>query len=166
MLQKEALLDINQYKNKLRVRVCGILIDNHKVLLLKHTGIGKKGYLWSPPGGGVDYKETAEEALVREFKEETNIDVLVSRFLFVNEFIDNDFHAIELFFEVSSLKKEVVLGNDPELSEKDQILSEYGYFDWLELTKMDNDVLHNLFRVVKSADSFSDIDSFISFKSM
>lgn len=37
-----------------------------------------KGY-WTPPGGGVELGETAEDALVREVLEETNMRVLKQR---------------------------------------------------------------------------------------
>jgi 8-oxo-dGTP diphosphatase len=40
----------------------------------------KKG-TWSPPGGGVERGETAEEAVVREVKEETNMRVLHHQFI-------------------------------------------------------------------------------------
>ncbi|NNM83717.1 NUDIX hydrolase [Candidatus Parcubacteria bacterium] len=37
-----------------------------------------KGY-WTPPGGGVEPCETAEEAILREVREETNMQVLKQR---------------------------------------------------------------------------------------
>jgi ADP-ribose pyrophosphatase YjhB (NUDIX family) len=40
----------------------------------------KKG-IWTPPGGGVEGDETAEEATIREIKEETNMKVLKHRFI-------------------------------------------------------------------------------------
>jgi ADP-ribose pyrophosphatase YjhB (NUDIX family) len=40
----------------------------------------RKG-IWTPPGGGVEEGETAEEATVREIKEETNMKVLKHQFI-------------------------------------------------------------------------------------
>ena len=51
-----------------RVRVAGILIEDDRILLIEHTKNDKK--YWLVPGGGVDWGESAAEALIREFKEE------------------------------------------------------------------------------------------------
>ena len=51
--------------------VSGYLIENDKVLLIDH----KKLNLWLPPGGHIDPNETPDQALIREFKEETNLDI-------------------------------------------------------------------------------------------
>ncbi len=40
----------------------------------------RKG-IWTPPGGGVDGDETAEEAVIREVKEESNMKVIKHRFI-------------------------------------------------------------------------------------
>ena len=54
--------------------VTGVVIHNEKVLLARHTygaGIGKLIL----PGGYVDYNETPQDALVREYLEETGVTV-------------------------------------------------------------------------------------------
>ena len=53
----------HKFGGKVRVRVGGILIENDQILLLKHEGVGKKEFLWSPPGGGMEFGENAEENL-------------------------------------------------------------------------------------------------------
>ncbi len=40
----------------------------------------RKG-IWTPPGGGVEDDETAEEAIIREIKEESNMKVLYHQFI-------------------------------------------------------------------------------------
>lgn len=51
----------------------GYLIQDRKVLLVHHKGFNK----WTPPGGHIEDEETAAEAVVREWKEETGLDVEV-----------------------------------------------------------------------------------------
>lgn len=53
--------------------VVGIIIENNEVYLLRHNKC--KG-LFVFPSGKVEDGETIEEALIREMKEELNIDVL------------------------------------------------------------------------------------------
>ena len=57
---------MNPFQGKVRVRACGILIENQRILLVKHRGLGAQGYFWSPPGGGMEF---GENNLVETFKE-------------------------------------------------------------------------------------------------
>jgi len=131
------------YQGKVRVRVVGLLIEQNKVLMLKHDGIGELGYLWSPPGGGLEFNEDAEAALKKEFMEESHLEIAVDHFLFVNEHMDNKHHAIELFFQVSRLSGEVKLGVDPEM--KHQILSEIAFLSMDEIRQLPTLAVHSMF---------------------
>jgi len=53
--------------------VGGYLIHEDRVLLVHH----KKSGLWLPVGGHIDENETPDDALVREFKEETKLDIKI-----------------------------------------------------------------------------------------
>ena len=54
------------------VAAMGILYNEEKGLLLeKRTDTGE----WCVPGGAIELNETLEEALAREVKEETNLDI-------------------------------------------------------------------------------------------
>ncbi len=54
--------------------VTGVLIKDNKVLLARHTyGNGKNMLII--PGGYVNYSETPQQAVVREFYEETRINI-------------------------------------------------------------------------------------------
>lgn len=55
-----------------------IPLHENKILLVKRGTIVFKGY-WALPGGRVDAGETVEQAVVREVKEETGLDVEVVR---------------------------------------------------------------------------------------
>ena len=87
------------YGEKLRIRVCGILIHENKLLLVHHKSLGQTGSIMGSSGGGMEYGEDARGALKREFLEETGIGIMVERdFLFVHEYLDPPLHGIELFF--------------------------------------------------------------------
>ena len=130
------------YGNKIRIRVCGILVKNNALVLIKHNGIGNTGYLWAPPGGGLEFNEKIEDALKREFKEECNLDIRVKDFLFINEFIEAPLHAIELFYAVQALDDTQVpiLGTDPE-TPTHQIISELRLFN---LEMLNNSPQHSI----------------------
>ncbi len=51
--------------------VAAYVVDNGKVLLVNHKKLGK----WLPVGGHIEPNELPDEALVREVKEETGLDV-------------------------------------------------------------------------------------------
>jgi len=134
---------INQtFGNKLRVRVCGICIENDQILLVKHKHLGKTGTLWAPPGGGMEYGESAHEALCREFLEETNFYIEVEEFLFVHEYLDPPLHGIELFFLVKISGGKLTKGSDPEIPLTDQILTEAKFVDLKSMQSSDNESLH------------------------
>jgi len=110
------------FANKLRVRVCAIIVSDNSLLLLKHNSPTKNEHIWLPPGGGVNFGETLESALTREAKEETGLIVQPSRLVWVHEYLEDPYHAIEFFFECSISGGMLKLGRDPEIAEKDQML--------------------------------------------
>ena len=61
------------YRNPVPIALVGATL-NGRLLLVRRLIEPLKGY-WAPPGGYVEYDESVEEAVVREVKEETNLDV-------------------------------------------------------------------------------------------
>jgi len=163
MLERPATIT-SPFSGKVRVRVCGILIQDNKVLLLNHKTIGARGYLWSPPGGGVEFGETTDQALRKEFMEETNLKVKVKEYLFAHEHIDQKHHAIELFFSVEHISGELKLGTDPELSPSNQILSEAKFFTFSELQRIPSDAIHSAFSTISNLKEILSIRGLITFK--
>lgn len=101
-----------------RVRVAGYVQRDQSVLLVRHEK-GDHSY-WLLPGGGVEYGESLEEALVREFSEEVSLDVEIGPLLFVNDSIapDGSRHMIQLAFRVDIDENAVVeLGIDERVVE-------------------------------------------------
>lgn len=77
-------------EGKIVVVIKGILLQNGRALILKRADddeIG--GGTWEFSGGKLEFGESPQEALKREFKEETGIDVEVKRLLYVTSFKTN-----------------------------------------------------------------------------
>ena len=103
-----------------RIRVAGILIEDNKILLIQHHKNNKK--YWLIPGGGNDWGETTKEALIREYKEETNMDIEVDGFLFFSETIspDKKRHVLNLFYKIHRNNKDdsiIKLGEEAVLTD-------------------------------------------------
>lgn len=152
----------NIYGNRIRVRACGICFDNNKVLLVNHSLYGSGNSFWSPPGGGVEFGEKAVEAVKREFKEETGLNVEVGEMLFMNEFIQPPLHAIEIFFKILSFDGELLTGIDPEFSSQNQIIKEVQFLSLEEIKLLPNKSAHSLFKKISSFDDIFKLQGYIS----
>lgn len=137
------------FGNKLRIRICGILIQENKILLVKHQGLGKNGFLWSPPGGEPLYSENIENTLKREFYEETGLLIKIKEFLFINEYIESSLHAIELFFKVEMKGGNLSLGKEPEMDDSD-IISDLDFLSIDQIKYIGIENMHSFFSHVES----------------
>ncbi len=156
--------DLSMFSGKVRVRVCGLLEMDDSLLMIKHSSIGSKGHLWVPPGGGVDFGESAEQALKREFLEETGLNIEVQEFLFVFELINDRHHAIELFYSVKQLDGDLRLGEDPEFDRSNQIMEEITFLSYEKIDEMDPALLHGIFSEVNSPENVFGLRGLFSFK--
>jgi len=75
-----------QYPKKPVVGVGAIVLDDDQILLEKRKNSPGKGK-WTVPGGLVDLGETAEQAVIREVKEETGLEVYDPRLVDVVNYI-------------------------------------------------------------------------------
>lgn len=144
------------FGSRLRVRVCGLLVEHNQILLVNHSGLYHHSF-WAPPGGGIQTSETAQQALVREFAEETGIQVDVRDFLFGCELIRAPLHAIELFFRVEYRSGAVRVGRDPELSMREQLIREVKWVPLAELEHWAPHTLHGMFAKVKKPAEILDL---------
>lgn len=62
------------------VTVDAIIKREGKVLLIKRKNEPFKG-CWALPGGFVEYNESTEDAIIREAKEEANLDIIITSLL-------------------------------------------------------------------------------------
>lgn len=132
-MHKEA---VHLYGNQLRVRVCGIHIQEHKILLVKHHALQEEGFFWAPPGGGLVFGETIDAALKREFIEETGLNIEVGPLITVTEYLSLPLHAIELFYHVKVINGMLIQGKDPEISVENQLISEVKMLSFEEIEQL------------------------------
>ena len=143
------------YGNRLRVRVCGLCWEGDKLLLVNHKSLGEVNF-WAPPGGGVDFGETLEIALKREFAEETGILVEVLGFAFGYEYIRNPLHAIELFFQVKQTGGRLLSGYDPEV----QVIQGAKFTSDEEIARIPTVEKHGIFQIVRAAKDLHQLSGF------
>lgn len=99
------------------VAVGAIVIDKGAILLVKRDREPAKG-LWSLPGGRVEVGESLREALVREVREETGIEVDVDGMIGTAErIVRNDegdiaFHYVILDYVCTARSVDIKAGDD------------------------------------------------------
>ncbi len=93
-------LSFDTAQGRFNYRVCGIIIHENKLLAMRDQN-SPYYYL---PGGRVRFRERAEDAVIREIREELGIDAKISRPLWLNQaFFEEDvtklhFHELCLYF--------------------------------------------------------------------
>lgn len=70
---------------KIYIGVYGIILNEGKILLIKKARGPYKG-MYDLPGGGVEYGESFEKTLEREFLEETGLEIKSPKFIQNNQF--------------------------------------------------------------------------------
>ncbi|MFZ5438160.1 MAG: NUDIX domain-containing protein [Patescibacteria group bacterium] len=115
-----------------RPAVYGVIIQDHKVLLSKQWD----GYDF--PGGGIELGENTIEALKREVKEETGLEVEVKEVIFAdNSFFKLPFkekfvHSIHLYYECE------VTGGEISIDYLDENERQYVQkAEWVDLDQFD-----------------------------
>lgn len=121
------------YRNELRIRVCGLLVEEESILLAQLHSPVTDTLIWTPPGGGLQFGEHMQTCLKREFIEETNLQIEVHKLLHINELVESRFHALEFYFEVNKQGGKMEMGRDPELSWNQQLLHDLKWVPIMEL---------------------------------
>ena len=88
------VLAMRMYRPKFRAAVAAMIFDEQgRVLLFKHT---YRRFEWGIPAGGLEYNEQPANAIVREFFEETGMQIRVERLLLAES--SKEDHNISLIF--------------------------------------------------------------------
>ncbi|MDZ7683162.1 MAG: NUDIX domain-containing protein [Fodinibius sp.] len=127
--------DGDGYRQQLRLRVCGILVIDGRILVAQVHSPISDNLIWTPPGGGLKFGESLAEGVRREFAQETNLQVAVRQLVHINELIEAPFHAVECYFEVDRQDGEATLGEDPEHDPDRQLLQD---LQWVPLEQLPN----------------------------
>ena len=86
---------------KHRIRAAAIVVEDGKLLLVKHQHPEDGSVWWVPPGGGIEGGESIFECARRETFEETGLSVDLDRVIYIREFVEPGYHHCELFILVS-----------------------------------------------------------------
>jgi 8-oxo-dGTP diphosphatase len=87
-----------------QVAVGAIIFKDERILLVKRAKPPAKG-MWAIPGGKIISGESMKEALKREIKEETNLDINIGEVVYVFDVMEYDedkqlsFHYVIIDFE-------------------------------------------------------------------
>jgi 8-oxo-dGTP diphosphatase len=149
---------IEKYGNKVRVRACGLCWQLNDLLLVDHHFMGVP-HFWAPPGGGIELGLPAQETLVKEFREETGLEITVGQLLFTCEYIKSPLHAIELFFEVTPTGGSLARGHDPET--KVPVIAHVAYKSFDVINQLPPDQRHGILTIAPSPSSLRNLHGYI-----
>jgi len=143
---RDISLRLKKVDQLMRKRSCAALIQNNKILMVKHHHDNK--IYWTLPGGGLEANESYEEAAVREFFEETGLKVRIVKHLFDEPLLFSKGNN-RCFLVEQTCSNNAQLGYDPEeqnLAQEEQMLQD---LKWFLLTEVKDD--KQVRRVLKSS---------------
>ncbi len=100
---------------RFNIRVYGIWIQDDKILVNEEMIRGKK--IIKFPGGGLNWGEGIKDCLVREWKEELNIDIQVLGHFYTTDFFQpsafDDSQVISIYYRVTAEVPDKLINNEP-----------------------------------------------------
>jgi 8-oxo-dGTP diphosphatase len=98
---------------------CGIIVQGNKILVTQRSEKMKLPLKWEFPGGKIETNETAEECILREIKEELNLEIEIIKRLSESPY-DYGTFKINLIPFIAKYQNGVI------------ILAEHKDFKWIE----------------------------------
>ncbi|MFC2014897.1 NUDIX domain-containing protein [Chloroflexota bacterium] len=84
---------------KLRISAGAIIIQDERILLVKHGAARHGRDFLVGPGGGVENEESIVQAVTREVKEETGLDVSPDKILFIEDLVSPQQRVVKVWFQ-------------------------------------------------------------------
>ncbi|MBQ3550448.1 MAG: NUDIX domain-containing protein [Clostridia bacterium] len=124
------------------LRTVGVAVKNGKLLVQRE----KNGNHYALIGGAVQVLETTEQALIREFKEETGADIKIKRLLWTEEDFWNykgrRHHGLAFYYLVELENFDITPDSGTFTPQKDDPNVVFG---WLPLSELDNITIYPTF---------------------
>jgi 8-oxo-dGTP diphosphatase len=101
-----------------RTRAQALLIEQGRILMVRHFDVYIGQEYWCLPGGGVESGELPEQAVIRELAEETGLKCRIIKYIGRQELpgVTQGYAATETY-AVEVIGGELALGYDPEQTE-------------------------------------------------
>lgn len=119
--------------DKFNIRVYGLLLDENKILVSTENIDGFQ--MLKFPGGGLEFGEGIKDCLIREFKEELDLDILIYEQIYITDhFIQSAFRkdeqVIAIYFWIDTYQdiKNYNTVQDTRVGSSNQI-----QFEWRDL---------------------------------
>ena len=129
---------------KFNYRVCAIMISDNRLLAMKD----ERSPYYYLPGGRVAMGETAEQAVIRELKEELGVTATIARPLWLNQaFFTEDvdklrYHELCLYFLMDITDTDLLLRGSRFTSKEG---SRTHTFEWLAFDRLTEEYFYPLF---------------------
>jgi 8-oxo-dGTP diphosphatase len=109
---------------------CAIILFDDKILVTQRSEQMKLPLKWEFPGGKLEINESVEECIIREIKEEINIEVAITRKMSNSVFDYGDFKINLIPFVADYVSGKIILSEHRayKLLEKTELLN----LDWAE----------------------------------
>jgi len=127
-----------------RIRVCGLLLRQEALLMVKIHPPTRNHPIWMPPGGRLHHGESLQQGAHREFLEETQLEVQVEHLVFVHQFLEAPFHALEFYFYCTGTDERKVpeIVEAPENADGEAVLLDVDFIPMAELGSLQTEPRH------------------------
>ena len=131
-------------EGKFNYRVCAVIINDDKILAMQD----ERSPYYYLPGGRVSLNETAEKAILREIKEELEIDAKIVRPLWLNQgfFVEDvtgeKYHELCIYFLIDISNTDLLeKGNKFRLIEREHTHD----FEWIGFERLQDEYIYPVF---------------------
>ena len=127
-------------------RYQALIVQDAHVLLITHRIHATGDAYWVIPGGGLDAGETEEECVVREAREETNLDVEIERLLYDEPWVPGGVYERRKSYLCVPIGGQASPGHEPEEEAADTYaITEVRWFDLRDDRGWGTDLLSDSF---------------------